>query len=177
MENEARESRRRDEVQVSINEILKKLLVCHRDCRVYLSLSLSLSLSQCISLPLTRCAQLKSLVGSCGSATQGCRVDLLPAAIECQKLFRHNCCHFVNLPLTARDRDIERERETRTRANKREFFATYRFLYRQTEIRRAKRCVLFYFTFADCSSCSWKSCRLCLFLWLWLWLWHQWRPY
>lgn len=44
-ENEARESRRRDEVQVSINEILKKLLVCHRDCRVYLSPSLSVSFS------------------------------------------------------------------------------------------------------------------------------------
>lgn len=51
-ENEARESRRRDEVQVSINEILKKLLVCHRDCRVYLSRSLSfcLSVSLCLSL-------------------------------------------------------------------------------------------------------------------------------
>lgn len=50
-ENEARESRRRDEVKVSINEILKKLLVCHRDCQVYLSLSLSLS--YCTSFPLS----------------------------------------------------------------------------------------------------------------------------
>lgn len=51
--NEARESRRRDEVQVSINEILKKLLVCHRDCQVYLPPSLSLTLTLSLSLSLS----------------------------------------------------------------------------------------------------------------------------
>lgn len=70
----------------------------------------SLSLSLALSRSLRRAYKKLWL-------PQGCRVDLLPAAIECQKLFRHNCCHFVNLPLSERETDIEWERARERDAN------------------------------------------------------------
>lgn len=156
---------------------MKSLRNCLSATEIAKCISLSLSLCLTVHLSLSLWAQLKSLVGSCGSATQGCRVDLLPAAIECQKLFRHNCCHFANLPLTGRDRDIDIEGDGDTQESKQKRILRHISISKQTNGNQTGQAMrsIFYSTFADCSSCSSGGLGCCLFLWLWQW--HQWRPY